>query len=74
MAYDTVDPKKRKGHPDVRWDTGITTVLFWCDGSRTLAAAIEAAGRELRRDLSGLVKEFEFMAEVGLIELKKAKG
>ena len=73
MAYDTIPAAKRKGHADPRWDAGITAALFWCDGSRTLAEALELAGDELGRDLTGLVETFEFMAKNGLIKMGKPR-
>lgn len=71
MAYDSVDSKKLEKHPDPRWDPGVTAALFWCDGKRTLAEVLRLAASELGRDMTGLVPEFEFMAEEGLIEMKQ---
>lgn len=73
MAYDSVDSKKLEKHPDPRWDPGVTAALFWCDGKHTLAEVLRFAGSELGRDLTGLVPEFEFMAEEGLIEMKETE-
>ncbi len=73
MAYDTIPVAKRKGHADPRWDAGVTAALFWCDGTRTLAEALDLAGKELGRDLTGLVETFEFMAKNGLITLRKVR-
>lgn len=71
MSYDRIAPAKRKGHPDPRWDAGVTSALFWCDGIRTLAEVLDLAGNETERDLTELVETFEFMAENGLIRLRK---
>lgn len=73
MSYDSVPRNARKGHGDPRWDSGVTAALFWCDGRRSLAEALEKAGNELRRDLAYLVPEFEFMAQKGLISLSKRR-
>jgi len=72
MAYDSVDVDKLAKHPDPRWNGAVTAALFWCDGKRTLAEVLQLAGSEIGRDLTGLVPEFEFMAEEGLIGMKEA--
>jgi len=72
MSLDLIAPKDREGFEETRWNDGVTATLFWCDGKRTLAEALDLAGSELGRNLFALVPVFEFIGKKGLIELKKA--
>ena len=72
MAFDLVPPGERLGVGDPRWDDAVAAALFWCDGKRTLAEALELAGNELGRDLYYLVDVFEYLDKKELIELREA--
>lgn len=72
MAFDLLPAGERLAVGDPRWDGDVTTALFWCDGKRTLAEALELAGHELGKDVFYLVDVFEYFAAKELMELEKA--
>jgi hypothetical protein len=72
IAFDLLPAGERLPVGDPRWDTDVTAALFWCDGKRTLAEALELAGHEVGKDLFYLVDVFEYFAKKELIEMEKA--
>lgn len=50
LTFDRVPPAERGGRPDPRWSAALFSVLCWCDGRRSLAAACQLAAEELRRE------------------------
>ena len=45
------------------------TVLYWCDGKRTLAEAIELASGELARPLTGILTQIRKCEKLGLVTI-----
>jgi hypothetical protein len=72
LAFDGISRAKRKGLDDGRWGGPLMTLLYWCDGERTLADAMQLAGQELGRDLSGLLPQVLKLEKLGLVKIRRA--
>lgn len=72
IAFDGIPLAKRRGLDDSRWGSPLMTVLFWCDGRRTLAEAVKLASQETTRKLSGIVWQIRKCAKLGLVTIRRA--
>lgn len=73
-CYDSLPKEVRAKAPSPRWQTSLHSCCFWMDGKRTLAEAIRLATLEHNANPLTLLEQIEFMAQHGLIELKRKES
>jgi len=69
IAFDGIPLARRKGIDDGRWGGPLMTVLFWCDGKRTLAEAMRLASGEMGQTLTGIVPQIKKCEKLGLVRI-----
>ncbi len=74
IPLDDLPVEQREGWPSNAWNTRLATVMYWCDGKRTLAEAVRLTRLELGPDEFDYAGYFRFLARKGYVELLPAGG